>query len=283
MDPILNDKRFAKLATDKKFRSVGKKHKKVKIDKRFGSLFTDKNFVSKCSVDKRGRPKHLSAKESYEKFYNLEDDSSSDDDQDDEADNLNKEEIETQKTPESDQNEEDSDVNNDNEDAGADIEDKIKSKLLSSNVDYARGGGNLYSDSSSEEASDSSDGEGEGGAAELGDEDGDTEEYFDKWGELDAEAERTEEATARLAVCNMDWDRVGAEDIFLLLASFCPPAGSVSSVKIYLSGARQICVKLNPCYSEKYSYFHRLWKGEVGGRKGAWAEGVEEAAGRGRG
>ena len=166
MDPILNDKRFAKLATDKKFRSVGKKHKKVKIDKRFGSLFTDKNFVSKCSVDKRGRPKHLSAKESYEK---LEDDSSSDDDQDDEADNLNKEEIETQKTPESDQNEEDSKVHNDNEDAGADIEDKIESKLLSSDVDYARGGGNLYSDSSSEEASDSSD--GEGGAADLGDED----------------------------------------------------------------------------------------------------------------
>ena len=178
MDPILNDKRFAKLATDKKFRSVGKKHKKVKIDKRFGSLFTDKNFVSKCSVDKRGRPKHLSAKESYEKFYNLEDDdsSSSDDDQDDEADNLNKEEIEkeikTQKTPESDQNEEDSEVHNDNEDAGADIEDKIKSKLLSSDVDYARGGGNLYSDSSSEEASDSSDGEGADGAADLGDEDG---------------------------------------------------------------------------------------------------------------
>ena len=222
----------------------------------------------------------MSAKESYEKFYNLEDDDSSssdDDDRDEEAGNINKEE----KTPESDQNEEDSEVNNDNEDAGADIEDKIKSKLLSSDVDYARGGGNLYSDSSSEEASDSSDGEGEGGAADLGDEDGDTEEYFDKWGELDAEAERTEEATARLAVCNMDWDRVGAEDIFLLLASFCPPAGSVSSVKIYLSGARQI--KLNPCYSEKYSYFYRLRKGEVGGRKGAWAKGVEEAAGRGRG
>mgnify|MGYP001345791212 CR=1 FL=1 len=79
MDPILNDKRFAKLATDKKFRSVGKKHKKVEIDKRFSSLFTNKNFVSKCTVDKRGRPKNLSAKESYEKFYQLEDDSSSDD------------------------------------------------------------------------------------------------------------------------------------------------------------------------------------------------------------
>ena len=66
MDPILSDKRFAKLATDKKFRSVGKKHKKVKIDKRFGSLFTNKNFVSKCSVDKRGRPKNLSAKADFE-------------------------------------------------------------------------------------------------------------------------------------------------------------------------------------------------------------------------
>lgn len=39
---------------------------------------------------------------------------------------------------------------------------------------------------------------------------------FSKWGELDADAERTEEATRRLAVCNMDWDRVGAEDIFLV-------------------------------------------------------------------
>ena len=69
-------------------------------------------------------------------------------------------------------------------------------------------------------------------------------EVFDQWGELDRDAETTEEETKRLAVCNMDWDRVGAEDIFLLLASFCPPAGSVSSVKIYLSGAMQICVKI---------------------------------------
>merc|ERR1712126_23933 len=54
-------------------------------------------------------------------------------------------------------------------------------------------------------------------------------------GELDADAEKTEEATERLAVCNMDWDRVGAEDLFLLLSSFCPPSGTVSWVKIYVS------------------------------------------------
>ena len=88
------------------------------------------------------------------------------------------------------------------------LESDIKSKLLSSNVDYARGEADLYSDSSSEEDTDS---EEEGGEQE--DEES---EMFDKWGELDHEAERTEDATDRLAVCNMDWDRVGADDIFLV-------------------------------------------------------------------
>ena len=69
-------------------------------------------------------------------------------------------------------------------------------------MDYARGEANLYSDSSSDESSS----EEEEGA-------GDT---FDKWGELDGDAEQTEEPTHRLAVCNMDWDRVGPEDIFLV-------------------------------------------------------------------
>ena len=33
------DSRFAKLGTEKKFRSLGKKHKKVKIDSRFQVLY----------------------------------------------------------------------------------------------------------------------------------------------------------------------------------------------------------------------------------------------------
>merc|ERR1719510_2135552 len=85
-DPILGDKRFAKLATDKKFRSVGKKHKKVKIDNRFQSLFTNEKFSSKCSVDKRGRPKSLSAKDSFEKFYRLDSESDSEESERSEAD-----------------------------------------------------------------------------------------------------------------------------------------------------------------------------------------------------
>ena len=232
MDPILNDKRFAKLATDKKFRSVGKKHKKVEIDKRFGALFTDKNFVSKCTVDKRGRPKNLSAKESYEKFYQLEDDSSSENEDDEDADKDVQEEDDVSGNDGNDSEEEEEEERKPV--SKVDINKKIKSKLLSSDVDYARGEGNLYSDSSSEEDSDSDE---DGDQAGLNDEEEEADtEYFDKWGELDADSERTEEATDRLALCNMDWDRVGAEDIYLLLSSFCPPSGNITNVKIFLSG-----------------------------------------------
>merc|ERR1711936_12977 len=211
-DPIHSDPRFSKLGKERKFLSVSKKHKKVKIDKRFQSLFSNDKFVSKCTVDKRGRPKNLSSKESYEKFYDLEETDTSDDSDDEPKDDEeNEEETLTINLPSA-------------EDPV--IESDIKSKLLSSNIDYARGEADLYSDSSSEEDSDSEE--------EAEQEEEDT-EFFDKWGELDGEAERTEEATDRLAVCNMDWDRVGADDIFLVLSSFCPAGGSVASVQVFLS------------------------------------------------
>ena len=80
----------------------------------------------------------------------------------------------------------------------------FQAKLRDVTVDYARGEANLYSDSSSDESSSEEDEMATGG------------DTFDKWGELDGDAEQTEEPTRRLAVCNMDWDRAGPEDIFLV-------------------------------------------------------------------
>ena len=87
MDSILKDERFAKIATDRKFRGGGKKQKKVQIDKRFQSMYNEERFVSKCTVDKRGRPQNFTSKENYRKYYDLKDsDESESEDESDEED-----------------------------------------------------------------------------------------------------------------------------------------------------------------------------------------------------
>lgn len=57
-------------------------------------------------------------------------------------------------------------------------------------------------------------------------------EFDHHWGEVDDNVEAVEEATRRLAVCNMDWDRIKAKDVYVLLNSFKPTTGLVKSVKV---------------------------------------------------
>ena len=235
----MDDERFAKFSTDPKFRTVPKKQKKLKIDPRFEHMFTDKRFDNKkIGIDKRGRPKSYSSKESYEQFYRVR---SSDEDSDSEdeknatqfsaknlkmkVDKLEKIKISKAKLRKNTIGGKLKDNHSESEENDGNFNTNAQSEMLkNTRVDYARGKGTLMSESSSEESSD-----------DENDREADKYEGFDKWGELDHDAETIEsgEETNRLAVCNLDWDRVTATDIYVALSSFC--TNSTGSGKMSLS------------------------------------------------
>ncbi|CEF61765.1 ESF1 homolog [Strongyloides ratti] len=88
-------------------------------------------------------------------------------------------------------------------------------------LDLARGDGNLSS-------SDSEESDIEEVVLE-GDEDN-----FD-WQDYDKDAKMVEWESNRLAICNMDWDRVKIDDLYIVLNSFKPLNGKLLQVEIYLS------------------------------------------------
>ncbi|XP_008055314.1 ESF1 homolog [Carlito syrichta] len=104
------------------------------------------------------------------------------------------------------------------EDEDEDSEDDDESD---SGPDLARGKGNI--ETSSEDEDDM--------VVLLPEEPG----FEHAWRELDKDAPRTNEITHRLAVCNMDWDRLKAKDLLALFNSFKPKGGVIFSVKIYPS------------------------------------------------
>jgi hypothetical protein len=66
------------------------------------------------------------------------------------------------------------------------------------------------------------------------------EELDHGWGELDHDAERTDEVTNRLAVCHMDWDRIRASDLMVLFSSFLPQGGLIHSITVCIHFVRYV-------------------------------------------
>ena len=61
------------------------------------------------------------------------------------------------------------------------------------------------------------------------------EDVIHQWGELDHDAPRADVDGNRLALCNVDWDRINATDLFVLANSFKHDNGVIKSVKIFKS------------------------------------------------
>uniref|UniRef100_A0A3B4GGS9 ESF1 nucleolar pre-rRNA processing protein homolog n=1 Tax=Pundamilia nyererei TaxID=303518 RepID=A0A3B4GGS9_9CICH len=243
------DERFLRVQKDPRFWEMPERERKVKIDKRFQSMFHNERFKVKYTVDKRGRPINHTSAEDLKRFYKLCD--SEEEEAGEEAAEVKEEDVGGAKAEQpkgaaslsegdedhdeqrsAEEDEDDLSVSDEEEAARSDEasgSDEEESGLDSgddsdSGPDLARGKGNI-------ETSSDEDDEDDVGAILRKEE----EEIEHDWGELCKDAPRSDEVSARLAVCNMDWDRLKARDLLALLQSFTPKGGAVLSVKIYPS------------------------------------------------
>ncbi|XP_033104919.1 ESF1 homolog [Anneissia japonica] len=243
------DKRFSHIGKDPRFQMMPKQERKVKIDKRFQDMFKNKQFKLKYTVDKRGRPLNQSSSENLKQFYELSDDSNDESDkiQSEEKSFSAKKKLEKKKSSKlsnsnlkgkqsnkkkliellkkrkerlqkksiRDNKKQSKNVLNLANEDEMDPSDDSDVEFDPLGVDVARGKGNVESSSESESESE--------------------EELEHEWGELDADAPRSEDTSRRIAVCNADWDRIKAADLMAVFHSFKPTGGLVQSVKIYPS------------------------------------------------
>ncbi|KAJ5934473.1 hypothetical protein N7466_004020 [Penicillium verhagenii] len=194
---VITDPRFASIQSDPRYRLPSKRQTHVKLDKRFAHMLEDKDFSRNAAVDRYGRKlARDDTKQQLKKFYRLDED---DEDEDEDEDKVSVE---------------DDDV----------VEKELK-RVDVPGYDPARDGG--FSSSSSEDESSSDEDEDEAAAENENEE----LEFPDK--------ERADvplgEVTERIAVVNLDWDNIRAEDLMAVFSSFLPPGGRVLNVSVYPS------------------------------------------------
>lgn len=191
------DKRFANIQNDPRYRLPSKRHTHVKLDKRFSHMLRDKEFSRNAAVDRYGRKlKRDDTKKQLEKFYQLE--------EDEEADNASQ--------------------------VSVDDDDEVMKELEKANkrdYDPARDGGFSESSSSEESSSD--------------EEDEDEDEEDDDAAAAEVEFPDKQQSdvplgdvTNRIAVVNLDWDNIRAEDLMAVFSSFTT-SGRIKRVTIYPS------------------------------------------------
>ncbi|KAK2807476.1 pre-rRNA-processing protein esf1 [Onygenales sp. PD_10] len=197
-DPVITDPRFANIQNDPRYRLPSKRHTHVKLDKRFAHMLRDEEFSKTAAVDRYGRKlKRDDTKKQLERFYRLEDGEEGEEEGKEEEGNISVDDDEV-------------------------VEKELR-RADTRDYDPARDGG--FSSSSSEESS--SDEEDE---EDVEDEDEQMQFPDKQQGDVPMG-----EVSRRIAVVNLDWDNIRAEDLMAVFSSFLPAAGSIKKVSVYPS------------------------------------------------
>ncbi|CAL1394356.1 unnamed protein product [Linum trigynum] len=246
---MVSDPRFAMAHTDPRFQKVPQRKTKVAIDSRFKRMFTDKNFGgSSTNLDKRGRRKKQDSKSLFRHYYHVEE---GEEKGDGKLNEIKSEEEESEKDEpkkpvlvaagSGSSSEADDHIEEDDEEKGEGKLKEIESEREESEKEEPKKPVLAGSESSSEaEAAEDSDND------EVDDaEDGSTTDEEDAAAGVLFEDDSTEvevenvpiveDGTRRLAAVNMDWRHVRAADLFVVLRSFLPSGGVISSVAVYPS------------------------------------------------
>eukprot|EP00854_Cymbomonas_tetramitiformis_P018225 gene18225-21714_t len=194
----VQDPRFSSVHSDPRFQRFPQKKQKIEIDSRFSAMFTDKKFRQKGAIDKRGRSlgrADETQKEDLKKYYRLEG------------------------------NEEQGSEDEDDDNAKQE-EDALAIPERPAHLRGIRG--------SDSEASSSEDEDGEDEEEDVGDIHDLLTGGADMWEDAQEQVEYTD-ATDRLAVMDLNWERVRAVDILVILRSFAPKGGAVRKVTVFPS------------------------------------------------
>ncbi|VFQ93488.1 unnamed protein product [Cuscuta campestris] len=225
----IKDPRFASIHTDPRFRKAPKRETKVVIDSRFSHIFAGDKFApTKARIDKRGRHKEDSSQNRLKDYYHLEEE---------EEESLKRREKLKNKYAEREEEEDDDDEEEEEDEKEEEVEESGTKAGQSESQNEELEKGNSVSESDDTESeegeeeaqSDSSSSTSTTDSDEEDDVYSDEEDTF-----LQEEVIQTiEKETHRLAVVGMDWGRVKADDIYVLLSSFLPKGGHIKSVAVY--------------------------------------------------
>ncbi|CAK5111125.1 unnamed protein product [Meloidogyne enterolobii] len=215
------------LAKNPIFNEMPIKKNKIKIDKRFEAMLTDKRFDDRdFRVDKRGKPIRGQGGNFAKRIYEMSE-GSEESDENGSEDDKEKEENDIEDTEGVDDvkdrsNEEKNDEEESDQEEKDDDEDDESSdddELPQISLDLARGEAPDVNSSSSEDEEDKS---------EISDEE-------NTGPDLEEGVRRVEWASTRLAICNMDWSKISAEALMIVIQSLKPSSGVIHSVSVYLS------------------------------------------------